>query len=293
MAALAVAACKPQVDIDAPTIVWSGNPQFSTVELSFDNPEIVSVTAPAKIETLTLTLGLGSYGLLANPYIGISNNKGVSGKSPVFDVINDATTANFLAGLGISAGQNLRGQTVADLDLVAILKALIEGQVVENNTTFTIDISLTDQAGKAVTKVAKFHYTAAPSFTWADNPSFGVVDLNGSSSPSKLKISAPGKIEELKVVLEYGAAPELANYVKNRTTASSMEIDLINDPMVADTFKDYFPTGKSVSDKTDVTLSFAFMYSLKYDMSASLNVFTVRVLDKNGKEGVAQLKFKK
>ena len=293
MAAVALAACKPAVDIDAPTIAWSGNTQFSTVELSFDKSEIISVTAPAKIETLTLTLGLGSYGLLANPYISISNNKGVSGKSPVFDLINDAATAAFMSGLDIPAGQNLRGQTVLDLDLVAILKSLIQGQVVENNSTFSIDINLTDQAGKAITKVAKFHYTAAPSFTWTDNPGFETVDLNGATIPSKLKISAPGKVAELTVTLEYGADPILADYVKNRTTSSSMVIDLINDTMVADSFKEFFPTGKSVQDKTDVTLNFGFMKDRSYDMSSSLNVFTVRVVDKNGKEGVAQLKFKK
>lgn len=293
MAAAAFAACKPAVDIDAPTITWTGNTQFSTVELSFDKTEIISVTAPAKIETLTLTLGLGNYGLLANPYISISKNKGVSGNSPVFDLINDATTAAFMTGLGFSAGQDLRGQTVADLDLVAVLRALIKGQVVENNSTFTIDINLKDQAGKAISKVAKFHYTAAPSFTWTDNPGFDTVDLSGSSIPSKLKIAAPGKVAELTVTLEYGADPILADYVKNRTTSSSMVIDLINDVMVADSFKEYFPTGKAVQDKTDVTLNFGFMKDRSYDMSSSLNVFTVRVVDKNGKEGVAQLKFKK
>ena len=70
-------------------------------------------------------------------------------------------------------------------------------------------------------------------------------------------------------------------------------IDLIGDATVASSFKKYFPAGDAIAGKTEALLDFSFMYDLKYDMGASTNVFTLSVTDKNGKNTVTQVKFKK
>lgn len=295
MVALAalLCSCKKVVDEDLPTIIWESNTSFSTKELAPGLDAKVTFNAPLKIQTLTITLGLGNFGLLANPYIIVSANKGTSGKDPVFDLVDDSSTAAFLKGLGISAGTSLRGKTVTTVDLDAILSSLIAGQPVDNNTNFSMDIKLTDQSGNTVSKTAKFHYTSAPSFTWDANPTFEIVDLNNAPVPTQIKLNAPGKVSELTITLESGAAPELVTFIKNRTTGSSSIIDLINDAKVVETFAQYFPSGSTLAGKTDAVFDFSFMFANRYDFSASTNVFTMRAVDGNGKESVVQVKFKK
>ena len=101
------------------------------------------------------------------------------------------------------------------------------------------------------------------------------------------------KINGLTIALESGAAPELVTYVKNRTTGSSLTIDLVNDEKVAETFASYFPAGKNISGKTEAVLDFSFMFANRYDFSPSTNVFTITATDGNGKQTVVQVKFKK
>ena len=296
---LAVAACLMAVSCikplnpELPTITWAENSNFSQVELMPGLDANLVITAPGKIESLILTLGMGNYGLLANPYIKVSANKGSGSKYPVFDVIDDPGVASFLSGLGMTAGTGLRGKTLGSLDLAAIVTKLIEGQPVENGTVFSVDVKLTDQAGNIVSKIAKFHYTTGPSIVWDNNPNFDMIDLNEAQKPVKVSVNAPGRFEKFTVELEYGAAPELVNYVKNRTTDGKTVIDLIGDAKVVETFKDYLPAGDIVKGKTSAVLDFSFMYNIKYDLSTSVNVFTIYVLDKNGKDATVQVKFKK
>lgn len=290
--ALSAVSCK-KVDPDLPTINWASNPSFAQQELAPGLDGAISLSAPAKIDALTITLVLGDYAILANPKIGVTSNKGSGSKNPVFDVVDDSTVASFLQGLGMSAGSGLRGKTLANLNLVDILESLIEGQPVQNNTSFSMKIDLKDQAGHSVSNTAKFHFTSAPEFFWDGNAAFGVVDLNSAAVASKIRISAPGKIDKLTITLENGADSKLVSYIQNRTTGKSMVIDLVNDELVATSFKSYFPAGSAVSGKTDVSLDFSFMYDLKYDMGASTNVFTILAADKNGKETIALVKFKK
>ena len=291
-AAVLLAGCKQPIDLESPSIEWASNPSFAQQELGTGLDGTVTLTAPGKIESVSLTLGLGNYSLLANQYISISSNKSTSGKLPVFDVIDDSSVSSYLNKLGMTAGTGLRGKTVGTLDIVALMENLLNGQVIENNSNFSVELKLTDQGGKSVSKTAKFHYTAAPEISWTGNTNFDIVDLtNSGSKPSKVRINAAGKIEGLTVTLEYGGAPELATYVQNRTSDRGLVIDLINDEGVADAFK--FPTAKSIQGKTEAVLDFSFMYDLAYDLSASTSVFTVKATDKNGKSTSAQLKFKK
>ena len=293
LTAVLLFSCKKPNEV-APSIAWPSNTKFAVIEMGTEQDSNVSVNAPAKIENLTLTLGLGEYVRLANRYIEDgSSNKGTSSKAPVLDVIDDSKSAEFLRGLNMSAGVGLRGTTMCSLNLEAILNAIITGEPVDNNTSFTIDISLTDQAGKNVTKTAKFHFTSPPELTWQDNPKNELVNLNDYSKskpgPSKVKISAPGKIKDLTVTLEYGADAALAKYIQNRI--GNLKIDLINEPKAESELG--FPAAKVLSGKTDAVLDFSFLYGVIPDMDASTNVFTVKVVDANDKVCSLQLKFQK
>jgi hypothetical protein len=282
-------------DETAPSIAWPSNTKFAQVEMGTGFDSVISVNAPGKIESLTLTLGLGDYAMVANSYISLDANKGTSNKYPTLDVIDDAKSAAFLSSLGMSAGPGLRGGTIGTLKLEPILEALLKDQIVKNDSKYTIDIRLLDQSGKSVTEKATFHYTAPPTIAWADKVEEEFINLNNYSpskpGPSKIRISAPGKIRDLTVSLEYGADAALAKYVQNRTTGNVLVIDLINDPLAEDSFK--FPSAKVLSGKTDAELSFSFIYGLIPDLSASTNIFTVKVVDTNGKPCSFQLKFTK
>lgn len=294
MAAALLISCEKPVDQEDPTITWAANPKFSQVELAVGLDGNIAANAPNQIESLTLTLGLGDYAVIANPYIFNDSNKGNGNKAPVFDVIDDVYVVSFLNGLGMSAGTGVRGRTVCNLDLVAILQKLIAGQPVENNTSFTIDIKLTDKTGDTVTKVAKFHYTSAPEISWTDNVLFETIDLKEFTSkngPSKIRINAPGKIAELTVTLEYGAAPQMASYIMNRTANKGLKVDLINDAQASNSLG--FPQPNVIEGKTDVTLDFGFVYGTTPDLDNSTNVFTIYVKDKNAKDASAQIKFRK
>lgn len=293
LAAALLCSCKKDKDAGAPSISWAANSGFATMEIAPGADGAISIAAPGLIESLTITLGLGDLNLAANPYIDLSSNKSTGGKNPVFDVIDDSKVASFLQGMGMSAGSGLRGKSLANLDLLAILDKLTEGQPLSNNTTFTLTVNVIDKEGKTDNKVAKFHFTSEPSFSWDGNTKFETIDLNGAEVPCRIKVSAPGKIAKLTVKLDPNADSKLVEYIQNRTTGSSLTIDLVNDEKVADSFKDYFPSGKNVTGKSDVTLNFAFMFAQRYDLGAATNVFTIYAQDQNGKDASVQVKFKK
>ena len=293
LAAAVLCSCKKNKDAGDPSVSWAANSNFATMEIAPGADGAISLAAPGLFESITITLNLGDLNLTANPYIGLSANKGSGSKNPVFDIIDDSSVANFLQGLGMSAGSGLRGKSLASLDLLAILQKLIEGQPLANNTSFSMVIYILDQAGKTESKTAKFHFTSEPTFSWDGNSKFEPVDLNGSEVPCKVKVNAPGKVAKLTVKLDSNADPKLVEYVKNRTTGSSLPIDLVGDEKVADSFKDSFPSGSAVSGKSDVTLNFDFLFKLRYDMGASTNIFTIYAQDQNGKDATTVVKFTK
>ena len=292
---LFLAGCKKEkIDPLKPNVTWESNSNFETKELTPALDAKVTVTAPGKFQDLSLVLGIGQYYLLANQYISIGSNKGSSSSSAVMNLVSDDACVSFLRDLGMTAGAPLKNRDQVVLDLKKILEALTKGQVVDNNSSFSIEIRVTDQTGGTNSKTARFHYTAGPSITWAKNASFGEVDLDADAIESKIEILAPGKIEGLKVQLEDGADPAVTSKVKNRTTGSVTLIDLIGDTKVADGFKGYFPASSDISGKDRAVLDFGFLYDWKYDMSgASKNVFTITATDQNGKETVQKVTFKK
>lgn len=292
---LFLAGCKKEkVDPLKPNVMWESNANFGVVELTDRLDAVVQVYAPGKIQEVKLVLNLGSNNNLVNQYIKLEQNKSKGGSNPVMDLVEDESSANLLGGLGMRVGKSLIGQEKFQLDLKKILERILQGQPVENNTTFTIEIRVTDQASSTDAKTARFHFTAAPSISWPKNTFFTEVDLDADAIECKVEILAPGKIDGLKVKLEDGADPAVTSKVKNRTTASVTLIDLIGDTKVADGFKGYFPASSDISGKDRAVLDFGFLYDWKYDMSgASKNVFTITATDQNGKETVQKVTFKK
>ena len=295
LSALLLVSCDGK-DETAPSIAWPSNPKFAQVEMGTGFDSVISVNAPGKIESLTLTLNLGGAYSVANTYIEIDGNKGTSDKYPVMDAIDDAKAVSFLSGMGMSVGKGLRGGTIGTLKLEVLLDALLKDQVVKNDSKFSIEIKLTDQAGKTAKETAVFHFTAPPTIAWAEKVEEEFINLNNYSmskpGPSKVKITAPGKISELTVTMEYGGDAALANYIQSSTTGNVLKIDLINDPKAEENFK--FPSSKVLYGKSEAELSFAFVYNLiSIIQSPSTSVFTVKVVDANGKPCSFQLKFSK
>ncbi|MBR1706547.1 MAG: hypothetical protein IJ721_07150 [Bacteroidales bacterium] len=293
-----LASCKKDkkaetVDPTKPAVVWETNPSFDTKEKTKSLDAVITVKAEGRIEALTLTLDLGEYNILANQYIGTAVNKGSSTKQPVFDMVDDTECAKFLAGIGITAGTILRGKAETDVNLVAVLNALLGSQPVENDKTFSIKVDVVDREGNTASRTARFHYTAAPEFTWEKNTTFAVVDLDDPAIDAVVKVWAPGKVETLTITLAEDADPELVKYVKNRTGDSGLVINLVDDAVAGENFKNFFPSGTAVAGAENVTLDFAFMYDKKPDLSASTNVFTVHVVDQNGEDRSVAVKFKK
>lgn len=289
---MAVACNKtPKTDPQKPAITWDSNPGFNIQEMTNGVDGFINVSAPEQINSLTITLTLGEYFSLANNYIGLSANRGTLTKSPIFDLIDDSKCAAFLEGLHMTAGTILRGKTSVDLNLAAILGALLENQSPENNSTFALGVYVMDQAGNELSRTATFHFTSAPEFAWAANSTFRDVVLDESPIDCKVSVFAPGKIETCTVTLSDDADASLQSFVKNRTTAGVLVIDLVNDEKVAGGFK--FPAAAAVAGAETVTLDFGFIYDKIYDMAASTNKFTIAVTDKNGKSSSQVIKFLK
>ena len=294
LASALVSSCNPNTDPELPSVSWASNPKFAQMELAPEADGNISINAPGGFESITLTLGLGTYNLVANPYISTSANKGSGTKAPILDIIDDAESAKFLNGLGMASGTGLRGKTLTTLDLVAIIEKLLVGQEISNNTSFTIDITILDKNANSITKSARFHFTSAPSFSWDGNKGFEIVDITKDDfNAYKVKISAPGKVDKLNIILDSSADAELIKKIQNRTTGGMLTIDLVNDEKVASEFKNWFPTGSNVTGKSDVTLDFSFMKDWRSDLGPSTNVFTIYVQDANKKSATTQVKFKK
>ena len=292
-ALLAVACKKEKIDPTKPSITWESNAGFAQVEMTNALDATVTVTAPGKIQDLKLVLGLGANNNLVNQYIKIESNKSKGGSNPVLDLVSDDASANLLGGLGMRVGSSLIGREEIKLDLRKILERVLLGQPIDNNTSFTIDVRVTDQAGNSASKTARFHFTAAPTITWAKNQSFEDVSLDAAEMDCKVSIWAPGKIDQLTVKLEDPADKSVSDKVKNRTGSGNTIMDLVNDEKVSQSIKT-LPAPSAVKDKEQVTLDFSFIYDWVPDMSgASLNVFTITAVDKNGKETVQQVRFRK
>ena len=138
---------------------WVGNSEFETVELARSQNAIVSIISARNImfQDFKLILDLGNYNILADRYISISRNQ--SGDiNPVMDLIWDSSSVAFIQNLGMTAGKTLLNRTEVRLDLKAILEAILIAQPLKNDTSFSIEIQVTNQSGYSASKTVKFHY---------------------------------------------------------------------------------------------------------------------------------------
>lgn len=287
--------CKKE-DPDRIKFALDGNVSFEKVELVESVSANVTVSAPRKIEALSLAFNLGDINSIVNQHIGIAGNKGLNGKSPVFDLIEDQTVASYLQGLGIQVGELLRGEGNVTFNLSTIMLALVQGQPIENNTTFSVEIRVKDQGGFSASHSVRFHFTGAPEITWAKNPDFttAVIDPLFPQVGNYYVVSvwAPGKVKELTITLDEAMSdPVLKQWILNMVTGNRAVIDLVADPMAIDAFKDYFP--KNVSGQEKVSLDFRFMSANVYQFTNGVtSKFTISVTDKYGKKSEAVLTFR-
>lgn len=287
--------CKKE-DPDKIQFALDGNLNFERVELVESVNANVTVSAPRKIESLSLAFSLGDINSIVNQHIGIAVNKGWSSKSPVFDLIEDKTVISYLESLGVPVGAMIRGEESFTFNLSTIMLALVEGQPIQNNATFSVEIRVTDQGGFSASRSVKFHFTSAPEISWAKNPDFGTVVIDPSISAVNnyyvVSIWAPGKVKELTIALDEAASdPVLKQWVVNMVSGNKAVIDLVNDPVAINAFKMYFQT--SVSGQERVSLDFSFMDVNVYQLTnGSTSKFTINVTDTYGKKSEAALTFR-
>lgn len=297
-AAALFVSCKKE-DPDKISFAIEGDASFEKIELVESVDATVTVNAPGKLKELTLAFNLGDINSIVNQHIGIAANKGLGSKRPVFDLIGDATVVTFLQGMGIQAGASLEGEESYSFPLSRLMLALVNGQPIENNTTFSVDIIVKDQGGRSASRTAKFHFTSAPVINWKENPDFGTVTINPSypALPNyyQVAIAAPGRIRELSVTLdETSSDPKLKQWILNRVTGNHAVIDFVTDPMAIAAFSDWtLPKNTIIKGAEKVTLDFRFMESNLYDFTGGItDTFTLSVTDSYGKQTQAVLKFR-
>lgn len=291
--------CKKE-DPDMIQFVLDDNLSFDKVELVESVNANVTITASRNIDKFSLAFSLGDINSIVNQHIGIAGNKGLNGKSPVFDLIEDPTAVSYLQDLGIQAGTLIRGAEIVSFNLSTVLLALIKGQPVENDATFSVEIKVTDQGGFSASRTVKFHFTSAPEITWPRNTAFSTLNLDRQvrdpegTELYKLSVKAPGKIASLVISLDESTADnKLSTWIVNRVTPVKPVIDLIDDPLASNEFKDWFPTRDALKGAEKATLNFLFVNKNLPDFSdkESLNTFTITVTDRFGKKAEVQAVF--
>ena len=87
-AALFCISCK-KTDPDRIQFTVEGDGSFSRIELAESVNARLVISAPRKINGLTVSMALGGFNSIANQHIGIEPNKGTEKRNSVFDLIND------------------------------------------------------------------------------------------------------------------------------------------------------------------------------------------------------------
>jgi len=118
--ALFCISCK-KTDPDRIQFTVEGDGSFSRIELAESVNARLVISAPRKINGLTISMALGGFNSIANQHIGIEPNKGTEKRNSVFDLINDGKAIAYLQGLGIAAGAPLLSETSATLDIKKII----------------------------------------------------------------------------------------------------------------------------------------------------------------------------
>lgn len=293
---------KPQpaeeVPTTVPVITWEANPSF-TAEFMPTMDAVVTVSAPEGLDVLTIKSVAGNpdyVSVFAKTYIGVASNR--SGSNIVFDLIDDATVASGFVEKQIctSAGTTLRGTKDAlNINFIRLINILTDSQDIENDTNISFEIYVADITGNTLSKTVKFHFTAAPSFEWANTVSTTVVPLDNYKDYASVTVTAPALIKQATVLVS-GESAGFNGWLNVRVSKEQDgSIDIINEENNS-TLKLWSSTPL---DKNEAVLDFSEMlsnlliYAKSEGASGQTYEFLITVKDGLDKTSSLRMKFKK
>lgn len=143
------------VDTDLPTMVWTANPTFTTMELSQDMDVEITINAPKKIKTFVVTVDSPT---LKNILPAMVSAENVHSDGTVdLDLIDDPTAVNNLSTL-MPTGDSLKGQTSVNFSLSQLVPMIL-GLSPEAGSDHIFTLKLTDESDNSLAKTLTFHYT--------------------------------------------------------------------------------------------------------------------------------------
>ncbi len=291
LAALLLAGCqKPADNTRKPSLAWQANDNFSEMEIAKDMDAKVSFNVPEFVSSFRITLSIPSTLVgIANKLIGTPSNKGTATKSPVLDLVNDATAISSLTKIGFLSGPP-KNSTSFSLNFTRLLEELASDSILDNASKFIFAISLTDKAGNTLSKDVRFNWTSGPEVVL--DPDW-LVDLTDDNPSLTMNITAPGKLA--KVTLSFigplGGYPDtgIIAYIKSFTKGDAV-VDLIENATTAKALG--LPSGSEVKDKTQIKIDFSTLLlslSIQASDKGSQTLMTVYLEDALGKETITDV----
>lgn len=156
---------------DMPTIELAGASIDQPQEMVQDMTVRVDVTAPGKIEELTISID--------SPFL-TDEMLAMVGLSRSFSLANPASAdvAEGLASLGLPVGDAVLGQTALSIDISRFVPLIM---VYDQTSDHKFGVTVTDRAGQSVTKTLTLHLTesakAAPVITLVDGDIDAVQEI--------------------------------------------------------------------------------------------------------------------
>lgn len=280
-----------------PVISWEANSSFGQTEIKSDMDATLTISVTEGVQAFTLKFTSLPADLLGvvKQHIGTTANRtGGNANTPVMDVVDDATVAGYLSGLGIASGSSLRGKTGLSFDFNKLIQDILKNQVLENNSIISIQLAVVDQSDQSVSKTISFHYTSGPALTWDGNADFADVNLNTYTKGFKFKLNVPGKISLVTIQFDTKASV-LTTVLRNYTSSSSaLVLDLINDSKTISQLAAYkeILTGSNLAGKTSATLDLSDFIvkvvkaNLQDNETCSLTINVEDALGKSATNGV-------
>ena len=289
----------PEEPSKKPSITWEAYPTF-TAEYMPTMDAVITVSAPEGLDVLTIKSAATNpdyVNVFAKTYIGVSQNR--TSSNVVFDVIDDATVASNFVDKKIctSAGTALRGNTgLLNLNFLKLIEILTDSQDIENDTNISFEISVTDAVGNALNQTVKFHFTAAPSFDWANTVSTTVVPLDNYKDYTTVKITAPALIKSVSLLISSEFTAFNQNWLDyHATKEEDGSINVLNEDNNSN-LKLWTSTpldqAETVLDFSEI-LSNLLTYAKRDNISGLTYEFLITVKDGLDKTSSLRMKFKK
>ena len=286
VAALLLMDCqKPADNTQKPSVTWQANDNFSEMEIMKDMDAKVAFSVPEWVSTFQITLSIPNTLVgIANKMIGVSSNKGTASKSPVLDLVNDATAVSSLTKIGFLSGSP-KNSTSFSLNFTKLLEELASDSILDNASKFIFAISLSDKAGNTLSKDVRFNWTSGPEVVL--DPDW-LIDLTAGEPSLTMNITAPGKISKVTVGFHglIGGSPDagIISYIQSYTKGEPV-VELVENATIAKGLS--LPNGSDVKDKTQLKIDFSALLlslSIQAKDKGSQTVMGVNVEDALGKE---------